>query len=74
MNLLFAIDNNFAPQLSTTIISLCENNRDAEDIHLYVLGMGLAAETVANLEGLAQRYGRELSVIEIGRASCRERV
>ena len=42
MNVLFAIDDNFAPQLSTTIISLCENNRDAEDIHLYVLGIGLA--------------------------------
>lgn len=66
MNVLFAIDDNFAPQLSTTIISLCENNRDAEDIHLYVLGMGLAEQTIANLAGLVQRYGRELDVIDAG--------
>lgn len=66
MNILFAIDDNFAPQLSAAIISLCENNRDADQIHIYVLGMDLAEQTVANLTGCATRYGRDLTVIDAG--------
>jgi len=66
MNILYTINDKFVPQAAAGITSVCENNRDAQDISFYIMGMGITDDNVRGLEDLAQSYDRSLTVIEIG--------
>ena len=65
MNILYELDNNFAPQVSASMASVCENNRDMDDLTFYVFGLGLSEETSKNLVALAKRYNRKATIIPI---------
>ncbi len=65
MNILYELDNNFAPQVCASMASVCENNRECDDLRFFVFGLGLSKTVVHNLEVVAQQYGREVSIIPI---------
>lgn len=65
MNLLYELDANFAPQVSASIASVCENNRDLADITFYIFGLGLPDDVASSLEELCARYGRRAVIIPI---------
>lgn len=65
MNILYELDDNFAPQVSASMASVCENNREMPNLKFYVFGLGLSGETKQNLLSLAQRYNREAVIIPI---------
>lgn len=65
MNILYTITDDYAPQVSASIISVCENSGDAEGIRFFVLGRGIRQETTINLTAIAEAYGHELTVIPL---------
>lgn len=65
MNIFYTADNNFVPQLAAGICSVCENNRDMEEIVFYIGSLGIPAQDQAQLAQLAQRYQRQIHFIQI---------
>lgn len=63
--ILYTITDNFAPQLSASIISVCENNREAPSIHFYILGQGIKAQTEEKLQRIVGSYQRTMEIIQI---------
>lgn len=65
MNILYTIDNNFVPQLSAAMCSVCENNKNVEDIHFYLFSMNISKENKKKLTDFIESYKRKLDIIEI---------
>lgn len=65
MNILYTVNDKFVPQIGAGICSVCENNKSEEDIHFYVLSIGITESNKTNLTSLVQRYKREIFIIEI---------
>lgn len=65
MNILYELDKNFAPQVCTGVVSVCENNREVDDLRFFFFGLGLDEETSDNLRKTCAAYGREGIVIPI---------
>lgn len=66
MNVVYASNDNYARHLAVSLYSLLEHNREASDIHAYILSMGLSGQTRARLKTVADAFGRKLTVIELG--------
>lgn len=65
MNILYTVNNNFVPQLATCICSVCENNRDSENIQFYVLSDGVSSANKDALSRFVDGYGRAIQFIDI---------
>ena len=65
MNILYELDSNFAPQVSASIASVCENNQSLPDLNFYIFGLGLSDEVSSSLTELCERYNRQVSIIPI---------
>ncbi len=66
LNVVYASNDAFARHLGTSMCSLFDRNEGFAEICVYVLSMGLSAESRASLEEIAARYGRSLSFLEMG--------
>lgn len=66
MNVVYASEDNYAVHAGVSICSLCENNRDADEINIYVLSTYLNEENKEKLSAIADGYGRKLLFIEVG--------
>ncbi|WP_313186057.1 glycosyltransferase family 8 protein [Lacrimispora sp.] len=66
MNVVYASNDNYARHLAVSLYSLLDHNRDMGDIHIYVLSMSLSEETKERLKIVANGFGRELTVVELG--------
>ena len=60
MNIVYASDNNFAEILGISMISLFENNKDCEEIVVYILDDGIDEDNKSKLNAIAEQYGRIL--------------
>lgn len=65
MNIFFTFDNNFLPQAGTSICSLCENNKEAENINIFIASHKISDSNKLKLEELVESYGRSLNIIEL---------
>lgn len=65
MNILLTIDNNFVPQLSANICSICENNEDLDTISFYIFDNGITPENKNSLTRFTEEYGRVITFIPI---------
>ena len=65
MNILYELDSNFAPQVCASMASLCDSNRDVEDIHFYIFGLALNSTAAENLRRVAREFGRSIDIIAI---------
>ena len=65
MNLFYTVNDAFVPQLGAAVCSVCENNRDAEEIRFFVGDMEITETHRSQLRELAERYGREISFLPI---------
>lgn len=68
LNVLYGCDNNYVPLLGVSMTSLFENNRDAENITVYLAGMGISEENLRLLEQTAQKYDREIIMLDTAAA------
>lgn len=66
MNVFYAFDNNFLPQSATSICSLCENNKNAKDINIYIASYKISDSNKKKLEKLVESFSRNLIIIELG--------
>lgn len=65
MNILYTVNDKFVPQLGAGICSVCENNRQVEEIHFYVFSSGITSQNKVELQQLAKSYERDITIIEI---------
>ena len=65
MNVLYASDDGYAAVLGTSLLSLCENNRELEELHIFLLDGGICEENHRRLDDIAERYGRSLTWIRV---------
>lgn len=65
---LYGCDDNYAPYAGISITSLLESNKRAQEISIYVAGMGISAENMEKLRKLANCYGREIVFLDTNKA------
>lgn len=66
MNVVYASNDHYARHLGTSLYSLLENNRDAEEITAYILSVNLSEENQGHLRGIVDAFERKMEVIELG--------
>ncbi len=66
MNILYASNDGFVRHLGTSMCSLFDKNREADEITVYVLSLGLSKENIEKLQEIADRFQRHLVIIEMG--------
>ena len=66
VNLIYASNDGYACHLAASLVSLLENNRQIPHLAVYVLSVNMCREYQDRLKALAARYGRSLSVVEMG--------
>lgn len=62
----YASNDGYARHLAASMCSLFENNQAEETIRVYILSNQLSADNIAKLQSIADRYGREMVVVELG--------
>ncbi len=66
MNIVLTIDTNFSPQAAACMASVCENNKDAQEISFFIITTGIEEPFASKLHNLVSSYKRTLSIIDIG--------
>lgn len=57
-NVVYAADDNFAPIMGISILSLFENNQNAKNISLTILDTNISSKNKKKIEDLCEEYGR----------------
>lgn len=65
MNVLYTCDNNYVWLMGISTISLFENNKHIDDLKVYLLGGNISVENKDLLYDIAQKYGREIIIIDV---------
>lgn len=65
MNVIYASDNNFAEILGVSMLSLFDNNKECDEITVYILDDGINDDNKAKLTSIAESYNRQLVIKEI---------
>lgn len=66
MNILYTLNNKFVPQVATGICSICENNKEIEDITFYLISDGITQNNKQKLIGFGKKYNRNIIIKELG--------
>lgn len=66
MNIAYACDNNYIPQTGISMISLFENNKDADSISVYLIAKDVSEDNVKLLKGITENYHRDFIVVNFG--------
>ena len=64
LNVLYQSDDNYAPQTGVSITSLFENNRDIDDLNVYILNDGISSDNLDRFARLAKEYGRSVICVD----------
>lgn len=64
LNILYQSDNNFSKHMGVSIISLLENNRAAEDIHVIIIDDGISVNVKNDIRNIVENYGRRIQWID----------
>lgn len=62
----YASNDGYARHLAASMCSLFDNNQAEKAIRVYILSNKLSAEHISKLQSIADRYGREMVVVELG--------
>ncbi len=65
MNIIYTFNDGFVPQVATSIVSICENNK-AEKIKFYLIVDDISRENCHNLKNMIKGYDQESEIIQIG--------
>lgn len=63
-NVLYQSDNNYAPQTGVSITSLFENNRDIDDLRVFILNDGISLDNIDRFNSLAEFFNREIIIVD----------
>ena len=65
MNILYTCDDNYTWIMGISMISLFENNKDVEEINIYLLGDNISIENKNKLNDISKKYKRKLFIIDV---------
>lgn len=65
-NIAYVFDDNYAPMTGVSITSLFENNKDLDEITVWLLSSQLSEENVRKFHQLGEQYQREIVIVDIG--------
>lgn len=60
INVLYSSDNGYISVVGISIISLLENNKDVEQITIYMIDCGISSESIELLVNIVNDYGRQI--------------
>lgn len=63
MNIVYACNDYYIPQTGISIISVCENNKDIDNITFYFLSDNVSDSNIQILENIVSKYNRKLEII-----------
>ena len=66
MNILYTLNDKFVPQVAAGICSVCENNKDMENITFYLISKEITDENKEKLKEFGKKYNREVIIKELG--------
>ena len=72
MNILYTCDDNYVWLMGVSVISLFENNKNVDDITVYLLGYNITNKNINILNGIAKKYNREIKIINVQRLNVPE--
>lgn len=72
MNVIYASDDNYAWLMGISMLSLFENNRDVDNIHVYLFGDSISSENEKKLVSIAKLYRRDFELIDVNKLSLPE--
>lgn len=58
MNIAYSCNDYYIPQTGISIISLCENNKSADEINVYFIAKDCSKENIITLKDITESYGR----------------
>lgn len=64
MNVAYSCNDNYISQTGISMISLFENNKDAEDICVYLISKDVSQANVSQLKSIAERYHRDFREVK----------
>ena len=65
MKVMYTCDNNYVWLMAISTISLFENNKNIENLKVYLLGENISEENKTELKKVGESYGREVEVIDV---------
>jgi lipopolysaccharide biosynthesis glycosyltransferase len=65
MNIIYTCDDNFGWLTGISMISLFENNKDADMLKVYLLGDNISIGTYQTLNEIAEKYSRNFELIDV---------
>ncbi len=65
MNVAYHLTDNYARISGTSIVSLFENNKDVDEINVYLIENGFTQKTKDKFTELAKKYGRNIFFIQL---------
>lgn len=74
MNVLYTCDNNYIWLMGISVISLCENNKDMNNLNVYLLGEKISEKNKSLLRDIGKQYGRDIIVIDVPKFDIPESV
>jgi len=63
--------DNYAQHAGVSILSLFDNNKEADEINVYVIDYHISDENHKNLENIARQYGRKVIFIDLEKISAK---
>lgn len=66
MNILYTLNDKFVPQVAAGICSVCENNKNIDEINFYLISDGISNENKLKLNSFVEGYNRKLTIMELG--------
>lgn len=65
MNILYTCDNNYVWLMGISAISMFENNKEMEELNIYLLGEKISEENKEILTGIGEKYNRKITIIDV---------
>ena len=66
VNIIYASNDGYAGHLAASLYSLLENNRSIPRLDIYILSVGMSRGCQERLRTVAQKFSRNLCVVELG--------
>ncbi len=64
MNIVYACNEGYARHMAVSMLSLLDRNQRERELVVYLISLGITAESRDKLSSIASRYGRTLHIIE----------
>lgn len=60
-----ATDDNYAPLAAVSIVSLLENNKDANELEIFLLDSGISEKNKKKLQRIVNNYSRKITFLDV---------